>query len=238
MNDLGKVQGDKLIEIFRYLIERRIIIGMHMVGTDLERLTCVTQIAEGPQPSFSVDLPQDFKVTAQSASQLKLRFNFNGPDRLEYIFGTQGGQVNGRSLHLPLPDYVERLQRRRDFRMDTPIGTKLFIKMDKLHAVLGLINISLGGLFGTLLKHNRKDLNGSLFDENQTIVNAGILFPASDDMDEHLVIIKKSDVRRIEHDVQRKIYKYALQFMDIDPGEKKKLTQAIYAIQRQFLQRR
>lgn len=237
MSDPEKIQGDKLIEIFRYLVEKRVIIAMQMVDADLERLTCVTQVSEAP-PSFVVDLPEDFKISVNKADELKLRFNFNGPDRLEYLFAATGGQANHRELRLPLPEYLERIQRRKDFRMDTPVGSKLFLKIDKLHAVLGLNNISLGGAFGTLLKHNHKTLSGSLLAENQHIDNAGILIPSTEDRDEIIIIIKKIEVRRILHDLERKIYKYAFQFIEMDPREKSKLTQAIYAIQRQFLKRR
>jgi hypothetical protein len=237
-NDLGKLQGDKVAEILRYLIDKRVIIAMQLVGTSFERLTCVTQMRPGPQPSFVVDLPEDFKSAAPNYNELVLRFNFNGPDRLEYIFATQGGQLKGRELHLPFPDHVERLQRRKNFRMETPLGTKLFLKIDKIQAVLGLINISLGGAYGTLLKHNEKDLSGSLLESDQRLYNAGILFPAEAEDEELLVIIKKLEVRRIEHDHERKIYKYAFEFMEVDPVEMKKLTQAIYQIQRRFLQRR
>ncbi|MDA8138147.1 MAG: PilZ domain-containing protein [Desulfobacteraceae bacterium] len=237
-NAPGKLQGNKIAEILGYLIDKRIIISMHIVGTSFERLTCVTQMSQNPQPFFVVDLPDNFKAEAQSSSELILRFNFNGPDRLEYIFTTKGGRINGRELHLPFPDHMERLQRRRNFRMETPLGTKMFLKLDKIHAVLGLINISLGGAYGTLLKPSENGRSSSLLEVGQRILNVGILFPADDENEEQIVIIKRTEVRRIEHDQDRKIYKYAFEFTDVAPDELKKLTQLIYRIQRQFLQRR
>lgn len=238
MSSPEKVTGEKVAEIFRHLIEKRVIIAMHMVGTDLERLTCVTHLSEGPEPTFVVDLPEDFKVSPKDIDHLDLRFNFNGPDRVEYLFGTKGGRFNHRELRLPLPGFVERIQRRKDFRVETPVGSKLFLKFDKIHAVLGLINISLGGAFAALLKHTHKSLSGSLLAENQCIANAGICVPLADCEDDIIIIVKEMEVRRVVHDIERKIYKYAFQFNEIDTIEKKKLTQAIYAIQRQFLQRR
>ena len=101
-----------------------------------------------------------------------------------------------------------------------------------------MINISLGGIFGALIKHNCRDLKGSLLAMGQDIHNAGIIVPPGSEREEQIIIIKKMEVRRIEHDKDRNIYRYAFEFKDILTTETKKLTQAIYYFQRVFLQRR
>jgi PilZ domain len=239
MNDPGKVQEKKLYELFEYLFEKRVIIAMHVIGSNFERLTCINGIETDAGTNWLlVDLPDGFQAAVPKFEPWLLRFNFNGPDQLEYIFSTRGGQISGHNLKIAFPDYVERLQRRKNFRMETPIGTKMLLKMEKIQAVLGLINISLGGALGALIKHNRRDLTGSLLSMDQRIFNAGILVPGDTDFEQQLIIVKKSEVRRIEHDIERNIYRYAFEFIDIEPNEKKKLTQSIYHFQRVFLKRR
>ena len=239
MDASGKLQGSKVVELFSYLIEKRVILSVHMVGTGFERLTCVTGMQEGPGGHIlRIDLPDGFKAAARRTNPLLLKFNFNGPDHLEYLFSTQGGAFERNELLIPIPDYVERLQRRKDFRMQTPAGTRMLIKIDKLHAVLSLINISLGGAFGALIKHNCKNLKGSILSIEQRIYNPGILVPADSDQGEVIIIIQKAEVRRIEHEQTKNLYRYAFEFTEIDPNEKKKLVQAIYHFQRQYLQRR
>lgn len=239
MSDPGKIEGPKLLDLFGYLMEKRVIISMHLVGSEFERLTCVNGIQEDAERNWLlVDLPEGFDAAASKTEPWQVRFNFNGPDQLEYIFSTRGGQIRDHHLKLPFPEYAQRLQRRKNFRMQTPAGTKLLLKLDKTTAVLGLINISLGGALGALIKHNRKDLKGSLLSMDQRIVNAGIFVPADSDFEEELILIKRSQVRRIEHDMERNIYRYAFEFIEIDTNENKKLTQAIYHFQRQFLKRR
>ncbi|RJQ86493.1 MAG: hypothetical protein C4519_01885 [Desulfobacteraceae bacterium] len=239
MNEPGKLQGTKLLDLFGYLLEQRVIISMHVVGAGFERLTCVNGIKEEPGGNWLlIDLPDGFKEAVPKTEPLTLRFNFNGPDHLEYLFMTQGGQIGGHDLKIPFPDCVERIQRRKNFRMETPIGAKMFLKIEKTKAVLGLVNISLGGTLGALLKPNHRVLHGSLLALEQKIFNAGIFVPADGEIAEQLIIIQKSEVRRIEHDMERNIYRYAFEFMDIEPKEKKKLTQSIYHFQRQFLKRR
>lgn len=239
MNDPGKVQGERLLELFNQLIEKKIIISMNVVGTGFERLTCIVGVQEDPRGHMlQVDLPEGFKAAADGKDVLHLRFNFNGPDQLEYIFSTKGGTYGGGGLLIPFPDHVERLQRRKDFRMDVPPGTRLLIQIDKIKAIISLINISLGGAFGALLKHNAKNTQGALLQIDQVVYNAGIMVPASKETAEQIIIIEKAQVRRIEHDKERDLYKFAFQFTNMAKEEKKKLTQAIYSFQRQFLQNR
>lgn len=40
--------------------------------------------------------------------------------------------------------------------------------------------------------------------------------------EEQAILIKNSEVRRIEYDIERNIYRYAFEFVDIEPNEKKK----------------
>ncbi len=239
MAETAKLQEQKLIDLFNYLIEKRVIISLQVVDADFERLTCVTQIRrEADGPWLQIDMPEGFQAVAFKHGSMHLRFNFNGPDQLEYIFTTRGGYVKGRDLHLPFPEYVERVQRRKNFRMPTPIGTKMMFRTERGPAVLSLINISLGGILGALVKPAAKDLQGSLLAMGQTIQHAGIIVPPDSDTEELIIIIHKMEVRRIEHDTERNIYRYAFEFKEIQPNENKKLTQAIYHFQRVFLQRR
>jgi len=239
MVDPGKVQGQPLFELFRQLMDNKVILSLSVVGTGFERLTCLTGVSnENGRSYLSIDLPDGFKEAAGPAESCRLRFNFNGPDLLEYLFSTQGGFYFGREMRIPFPDYAERLQRRKNFRMPTLPGTRLLFKQDKLHVIIGVVNISLGGIYGALLKHNARNVIGSILEMNQQIYGMGIIFPADQRTPEQVVIIKRAEVRRVEYDPQKELYKYAFEFMEIDRPEKDKLIECIYYLQRQFLQRR
>jgi c-di-GMP-binding flagellar brake protein YcgR len=122
--------------------------------------------------------------------------------------------------------------------MHVPPGTQMLISREKTKAILGVVNLSLGGVLAALMKHNIPDLEGSLFNENEAIINAGILYPGDEELDEQIVIIQRAEVRRIEHDKKKRLYRYAFEFMHLAPPESKKLTQLIYHFQRMFLKRR
>jgi c-di-GMP-binding flagellar brake protein YcgR len=239
MTDPGKIEGLKIEALFESLIADKTIISMHVAGTDFQRLTCITAVertSDGHQ--FSVDCPEGFSQAIASSETLNLRFNFNGRDHLEYIFSTSGGSRLGRELKVPFPDFVERLQRRKNFRIDVMPGTRMIFSSGKIKGQIELINISLGGAYGLLGKHNQKNLTGSLFKSNQRLYKVRIVFPADKMVDEQTVIIRKAEVRRIERDRERKHYKYAFEFMTIDKENLQELTKAIYHIQRMFLQNR
>ena len=239
MDNPGKIEGRKLVELFNTLIEKRVIISMHLTGTDFERLTCLVGIqAHASGYSLRIDLPEGMRAAAAKTDAVTLRFNFNGPDRLEYVFSTEGIKFNHRELVTPFPEYVDRIQRRKDFRMQTPSGTRLLIKHDKIHAILNLINISLGGAFAVMKKHNLKNVNEPIFALDESVTNARIIVPEGTDRKEMVIIIQTAIVRRIERDRQSKRFRYAFEFKDMDAREKHKLTQSIYYFQRLFLQRR
>jgi len=44
MGDAGKVQGEKLADLFDKLVEKKIIISMNVVGAGFDRLTCINGI--------------------------------------------------------------------------------------------------------------------------------------------------------------------------------------------------
>ena len=95
-----------------------------------------------------VDPPDDFREAAADQDLWHLRFNFNGPDQLEHIFSTRGGELVEQGLKVPFPEHVERLQRRRNFRVDALTGTRMHFTLKKINGELDLINISQGGAYG------------------------------------------------------------------------------------------
>ena len=239
MGEAGKVQGAKLTELFNELIAKKIIISMNVVGAGFDRLTCITGTAmDDGGHHLVVDPPDDFKEAAAAQDLWHLRFNFNGPDQLEYIFSTRGGELVEEGLKIPFPEYVERLQRRRNFRVDAFTGTCMHFQLKKIKGVLDVINISLGGTYGVLVKHNFKFMRGSVLKMDQQVHDINLVFPGDDDDPEATIYVKQAEVKRVEHDQDRGYYRYAFEFKKMDKEERQRLTQIIYGLQRKYLQRR
>ena len=239
MVDAGKLQGKKRVALFKEVIEKKIILSMHLMGSQYERLTYILGMDDQDNPPrLIVDNPEGFRQAATDKEPWHLRFNFNGPDKLEYIFETRGGEIAGRDLRIPLPEHVERIQRRKNFRVDTPVGSEIRFNDNKDKCIIALINISLGGAYGVLSKPRIKDTRRQLLEKGRRLYRLNLYFPADEAMEERHILIRKAEVRRVEKDKENKIQKYAFEFTDIDPKEKEALTRIIYHIQRQILQRR
>ena len=239
MGEAGKVQGAKLTELFNELIAKKIIISMNVVGAGFDRLTCITGITtDAGGNHLLIDPPEDFREAAADRDLWHLRFNFNGPDQLEYIFSTQGGELAEQGLKIPFPEFVERLQRRRNFRVDAFTETRMHFQLKKIKGVLDVINVSLGGTYGVLVKHNFKFMRGSVLKMDQQVQDISIVFPGDDDDPEETITIQQAEVKRVEHDQDRGFYRYAFEFKKMDKEERQRLTQIIYGLQRKYLQRR
>jgi hypothetical protein len=239
MGEAGKVQGGKLTELFSELIAKKVIISMNVVGAGFDRLTCITGMLKDPGGNhLLVDPPDDFEAAAAAKDLWHLRFNFNGPDNLEYIFSTRGGAICEQGLKIPFPEHVERLQRRRNFRVDTLSGTRMHFKLNKIKGVIDLTNVSLGGVYGALTKHNFKFMRGPVLKMDQQVYDVSMVFPGNRDMRGITIHVKKAEVKRVEHDQDHGFYRFAFQFDEMEKKEQNKLIQVIYDLQRWYLQRR
>lgn len=239
MADAGKIRGQKLVALFDTLIANKTIMSMQLMGSRYERITYILGIDTSENvPRLVVDNPEGFNKAAADADPWRLRFNFNGPDKLEYIFQIEGGDVRGRDLYLPLPDFVERIQRRKNFRIDAPLGAQLSFPVASETYTISLINISLGGAFGVLTKPASKKTGRPPLKKDKRLYRLELSFPEDEEMEAQTIQIKKAEVRRVEHDRERRIDKYAFEFVEMARREKEKLTQAIYHTQRKFLQKR
>jgi hypothetical protein len=239
MVETARIEGKKLTELFQQLIYSKTIISMHVVGTDFERLTCIVSVQDGPDAkAIVVDSPNDIRQALSKVGTWRLRFVFIGPERVEHVFETVGGEHVAEGLRLPFPFYVERLQRRKNFRMIMPPGSHMLVTTDLIKAFVDLLNVSLGGAFGALRKHNLKGVNGPVLRLGEHIEKAGIFFPADSVIKEQVVVIQRAVVRRVEKDPEKKIFKYGFEFLEVELEQQKKLTQYLYHLQRLFLLRR
>lgn len=239
MGDAVKIEGRKLVELFKAMVEKKAIISMHVMGAGLDRLTCITGFSESPDGNhLYIDPPDDFKEAAADKNLWHLRFNFNGPDHLEYLFTTRGGTLMGQGIKVPFPDFVERLQRRRYFRVDTLTGSEMHFRLKKIQGVIHMINVSEAGVYGVLVKHNFKFMRGSVLKMEQQIYDIRMIFPGEEEEPDETIAVKRAEVKRIEHDQERGFYRYAFEFKEMEKDERTRLIQVIYALQRKYLRRR
>jgi len=234
-----KIQGKQLYRIMESLEREKNMLSMRLVGQNYERLTMVIHVPKTQDASyFVIDPPRDFKRTVADLGAWEIHFRFNGPDNLEHIFTTYGGNFFGNEARIPFPNYIERLQRRRHFRLSVPADTTLFFEQGKFRREIDLINISLRGALGVLKTFTEEDHLKPVFKKEDYLKNIEIIFPADQNNNERKLRVNKAIIRRAIHDRQKKIDKYAFEFVSMDRDEEKALVEIIYTIQRLFLQRK
>jgi len=234
-----KIQGKKLIRLLEQVQREKIMLSMRLVGQNYERLTMVTRIPKDEKASFfAIDPPRDFRNTITKLDSWEIHFHFNGPDNLEYIFTTSGGKFYDNEIRINFPDYIERLQRRRYFRLSAPTGTKLFFESDQTQREINLINISMRGTLGLLKTFNGKDQKKPVFNKEDYLKNIKIIFPSDTKDNEQEVNINKAIIRRAEHVPQKNMDLYAFEFVSIDKDQERKLIQIIFNLQRLSLQKK
>lgn len=237
MESLEKIQNKRRINIFNKLQEDKTLLKMHVLGKSYERLTVVTDIRiKNGTPFFLLDFPDDFHQVVDDVKKSRIHFEFLGKDRIKYNFRTSGGEISGDKIYIKLPEVIERQQRRKHYRLSPPVGTKIYVRKNRLAFELNVINISLGGALCATINAKNRGGNGIELQPRNTLKNLSLVF--SLETESLAVFVKKAVVKRIEKDPKTFRENCALQFVDVEKEEEKALNEFIYRFQREFLRNR
>lgn len=239
MFNRGKIQGDNLFELMEQVQQSNTLLSMKISGKDYEQLTVINDIVKQKnQLFFVVDEPSGFIETISDIQVWKINFKFKGPDNLQYVFSTTGGNFDGQKITIPFPGYIERVQRRKNFRIDAPAQAMVLFKDGTRQHECSLINISLGGIFCKIARLGKGKEKQPAFMKGETLQDLELIFPPQEDRIFQNVKVTKAIVRRDEHDPEKDLTGYGLEFTGIDRDEKKNLTAIVYYLQRLNLQRK
>lgn len=233
-----KLEGQKLEALFSEVIRKNTILSMSIAEKNFDQLTCIIGIEDvSGKKHLRIDPPVGFNIFSGVMETLSITFNFHGPDQVEYLFTTHGGTLTDDSIRVPFPDYVERMQRRMNFRIDVLPATQLFFTRKKIVGVMDLINVSLGGLYGVLVKHNFPFIRKSLLKKGQIIDSGYLVFPDLPDIPGQTIDLKQAEVVRVDYEPGKGAYpyRYAVKFLDMEKEEEKQLTQVVYELHRRYL---
>ncbi|MGB5984996.1 MAG: PilZ domain-containing protein [Desulfobacterales bacterium] len=239
MAESDTVTGQRVVEILHHAQEHRALLTVRVAGHAFEGLTMITDISKlRLRWVMRIDPPKGFERFTENLTSRTLRFGFRGPDLVEYAFTVSGGVADGPTLRFPLPEELERQQRRSNFRMETPPGTLLQFTYQSQQLSLELINISLSGTLGVLARPRKIDGNTPWLKVGDALTGLRILLPAGADSNPPQVVVKRATVRRAEHDAEHAILRYALEFLHLSPTDERVLVHFVYQLQRRYLQRK
>jgi len=141
MNEI--IKGKSRIEILKQAQSDKSLIQMQLADKEISCLTVITGLLFKNKDSyFLIDYPAGFREAVAEIETWKMQFRFTGKDQLPYIFNTSGGELNQNDVTIKLPDFIERLQKRANFRINALLDTKLPIIKGFTEYKTNVVNIS------------------------------------------------------------------------------------------------
>ena len=236
MKELDKIQGKSRLDCIKQLQTDKTLIKMRMLNIDYEYLTIVTDIKiQNSIPYFIIDYTDGFREAVSGLNVWKILFEYTGKDKLKYNFSVSGGKFVHNEIWIKFPDYIERIQRRKNFRLTAPEKSKILFTIDSTRFEMDIINVSLGGVLGAHISMKKEIQNKPVLKNGDNLTDIKLIFHSKENPKIH---IKKGRVVRLEESTGKTNYRYAIHFTDIAINEENIFTNLIYGFHRQFLRKR
>ncbi len=211
---------------------------MRLAERNYERPTLITSVSKRRKaPRFTIDYTSEFEKAVAGIDIWQLDFEFTGADDIKYTFKTNGGEFSRGKIWINFPTIIDRFQRREDFRLEAPVGTRLYFTLNSEVYELLVKNVSLGGALGTLGTQNEKLEQEITQPSSQFMQDVELTF-LDKNKRKNLITIKQAKFNRLERNSVANNFDYALQFTEIDEINELRLTELIYYFQRDYLRKR
>ncbi|MCF8131144.1 MAG: PilZ domain-containing protein [Deltaproteobacteria bacterium] len=179
---------------------------------------------------------QSYEAAIGNKKDWRSRFEFYGKDNIQYNFQTAGWKTGRDGIWHRFPDFIERRQRRKFFRLEIPFQKNLFLTMGSGRYKMTAIDVSLGGIFVEFTGAGKMEGGGPSWEVGDRFQN--LLLEADFDGSTRHIRIKEGILRRSEKDALSENYKYAFEFFEMEKSEKSALVNVVYDLQRKVLKER
>ncbi len=233
MDDSEKISGKKIFDILDQLKNDHTILNIHVMGTDFDGLSIILGVSDGENPRFFIDYPGGANSFTLFEKGKKCYFEFSDQGKIKYSFKTTIHNVFGKRIKFNFPEFIERTQRRKVFRVSVPSNTRLVCSNNDIQFKFDIINISEGGLLACLDgKNHRKDI---LFKGNKL---RNLILSIEIDYKPVKINVKTAEIMRLVKIDENRTFNYGLKFTEMDKMEQDELKRFIYYCQRKELQKR
>jgi c-di-GMP-binding flagellar brake protein YcgR len=237
MAESEKIKSAAIPKLFEELLHYKTLVKLTLVDTDYEQLTLITALVKrNKAPHFVIDSPEELEQAMADIDPWHLHFEFTGKDHIKYTFRTTGAEIDNNRIYVKYPREIDRWQRRELFRLNAPAGTKLCLTQHTARYELGVIDISIGGTLAALVRTNSHELENPPFADTQILKDIELVFPS--EIMRQPIKIKTVQFKRMKKNSEKTGYEVAFEFDEISTGEKKRLTDLLYRLQRQALRHR
>ena len=233
MDDSEKISGKRIFSILEKLKEKHTILNVHVMGTDFEGLSVIVDFFDGDNPRFIIDYPGTHGSDPGMLKGKKCYIEFSGEDKIPYSFKTTIDKISEKRIIFHFPEFIERTQRRRTFRISVPSETKMFYTHRNKQLEFDVIDISEGGLLAGIKAIHHESL---ILFKGSKLYNL-LISAVRKDISVNIKVTS-AEIVRLEHIKETARFKYGLKFIDINNEEMNLLKRFIYYCQRRLLKKR
>jgi len=233
MVEVDIIREKRILFLLEELREARTLIAIRVKTRNLYYLTMITGIrVKNGIARFGIDCSRGFQPKEYEVEGLEIDFEFTGRDKLMYHFKASVLEVSGHDLWMRFPEFIERGQRRLDFRIEAPLGTRLYFQENGLSCSAEVASISLGGVRIIGGKGSHRNV---ILARGRSLNNLDLRFPKPDHSS---VLIGEAQVKWTSHSSGRALETHALQYTGLDRKQRRILKEQILRIQREILRKR
>ena len=184
-----------------------------------------------------MEFPAKLSDALGHATSHQLNFEFVGPDRHKYaFFSTEAIAEEKNGYRIPFPTQLNKIQRRKDFRIQTPDKTLIHIPDVPAPHQLQAVDISMGGTLGEVVRVEGDMQQVHPIRKGDIFRNIRISVPVLPQ--DVPVAVEKAEVVRLESQRSIRLPRWALRFNALKMSQKKRLRDIIYQLQRHVLRAR
>lgn len=237
---IEKIQGAAILRLLTELQLDNIPLKIQLPNFAEPCLTYIADIRKHLRiHHFLVPPPEDFQKLSRDRDQARLRFEFIDQEGIKYVFESHTWKFSRDMIWVRFPEFIQRCQRRKLFRLEAPPGTRLYFNVKDIRYKLLVINVSLGGTLGVLVSLTSRMKQAIKIYESKILKNVELVFPSKDRKKAGpIVSIKRCQIKRQEKNPLINRFECALEFREISEEEQKKLTELFYKWQRDYLRKR
>ncbi|MBN2420146.1 MAG: PilZ domain-containing protein [Deltaproteobacteria bacterium] len=233
MDNSEIISGKKIFDILDQLKNNHTILNIHVVGSDFDGLSIILGVSDGENPRFFIDYPGRAILDTDFIAGKKCYFEFSDEEKIKYSFKATVDSIFGKRIKFTFPEYIERTQRRKAFRIPAPSGSRLIYPDKDGQIELDIINIS---EYGFLVSLKGNIYSESIFFKGSKLKN--LFLSAGRESKSIRINIGSVEVIRIEKINESRSIRFGLKIIEIENREQDELRRFIYYCQRKELKKR
>jgi c-di-GMP-binding flagellar brake protein YcgR len=240
MAKIEKIHEEELLPLFTALQADHTPLKMELADSDESHLRHIIDIRKRRRAlHFIVKIPDAGLDFSKEDGRSRLQFEFTDRENIKHVFETDEWEMVGDRIWIKFPDYVNRFQRRKLYRMEAPHGTRLYFNVNDIRYKVLVINVSLGGTLGVLVSLTKQMENELKLYNSKILKDVELVFPAENRKHAGSIVrIKRSQIKRQQKNSVTRKFECAIEFKEISEIQQKNLKNLFYKWQREYLRRR